>query len=231
MQKKRVITLIGITLALIVTMNAGAGDIANFVNLGFSDDSKTFMFGQFGVNAESSTPYAETYIIDVPANRFLSSGVTRESFDVAVGPGDNGRGALFTVLGKQTSLIERYRINHLKTGRLLYVLINGETPRTELSFRDFETTHRYTVTLHQSSRGEGDSIRARFHITLNRTTDAGTRSYTVGLPEYDRPGISQYQIHQIYLSPDEKSLVFVIEMQKPGSRSSQIRYMVETVQL
>ena len=48
---------LGLAVFLAATLAAGAGDIAQFVNLGFSADSKYFMFGQYGVLQKTSTPW------------------------------------------------------------------------------------------------------------------------------------------------------------------------------
>ena len=45
-------------LFLLAALGASAGDIAQFVNLGFSADSKYFMFGQYGVSETTSSPFA-----------------------------------------------------------------------------------------------------------------------------------------------------------------------------
>ncbi len=39
-----------------------AGDIASFQNLGFSPDSRHFMFGQYGINEKTSSPYADIFL-------------------------------------------------------------------------------------------------------------------------------------------------------------------------
>ena len=51
-----------------------AGDIANFVNLGFSADGNRFVFGQHGVSDGDYAGYADIWAVDVPKNAFLSGG-------------------------------------------------------------------------------------------------------------------------------------------------------------
>ena len=68
-------------LFLLAALAASAGDVAQFVNLGFSKDARYFMFGQFGIAEKDSTPWADTFIVDVPANAFAAKGTNRFSGD------------------------------------------------------------------------------------------------------------------------------------------------------
>ena len=43
-------------LFLLAALAASAGDVAQFVNLGFSKDARYFMFGQFGIAEKDSAP-------------------------------------------------------------------------------------------------------------------------------------------------------------------------------
>lgn len=207
-----------------------AGDIATFVNLGFSPDSRIFMFGQYGVEHSTSRPFAELYVVDVPDNRFVRDGVRRKTYDTAVSPGQDGSGALFALLTANTGLVTGNRIDPLKQGRLIYLLINEESPKSEIRFRDFTDGTRYHIRLLQNRRGEGANVSAAFHLLLRVTSsDGGTREFTVGLPDFYREGVSSYQINQAFLSPDERSLVFVIERITDTVSGRTVRYMVETV--
>ena len=94
--QKRVI-LIGV-LILSVLVPLAAGDVANFVNLGFSEDSSVCMFGQYGVIDGEERPYAEIYTVNVHKNAFVPNGVTKKVFTDEVQPGQDGAGALFNLL-------------------------------------------------------------------------------------------------------------------------------------
>ncbi len=229
MIKKRFVTLV---VALLIGGVLHAGDVATFVNLGFSEDSRVFMFGQYGVETESGAAYADLFTVDVPANRFVDSGVHRYRPERVVEATQDGKGALFTLLRRHSELAERHSIDHLETGRILYFALNETEPKSRLSFRDHETDRRYDLRLHQSRRGSGESLRARFHITLEATDSSGrTREHTIGLPEFDRDGVKRYRIAQVYLSPDERSLVILVEMERPTDRGTAVRYMVETARV
>ncbi len=207
-----------------------AGDIATFVNLGFSHDSRTLMFGQYGIEHATATPFAEIYVVDVPANRFVRHGVRRKSYEVAVTPGQDGSGALFRLLSDNADLVSRHNINPLSQGRLVYFLVNQQTPRPEIGFRDFSDGTRYRVRLHQDRRGEGANVEAAFHLELTVTPTTGiSREFSVGRPGFYREGVSSYQINQAFLSPDERSLIFVVERITDTATGRTVRYMVETV--
>lgn len=216
----------------ILAGNVFAGDIANFVNLGFSSDSRYYMFAQYGVNENTSYPYSYFYIVDVPNNDFVTNGVKNASYNIYAQAGYDGSGALFSLLEDNISLIKSYSINHLKTGRLLYFLIDGTEPKSDLDFRDFITGNRYIIHLVQSLYGSGSNVSASFYIDLTVISSSGSsKSYKVGLPNYKRTGVKSYRIKQVILAPNDRSLVFVVEKEEMDTTGANIRYMVETVQL
>ncbi|MEW5818220.1 MAG: DUF2259 domain-containing protein, partial [Spirochaetota bacterium] len=177
--------LVLICLLLLVGSLLFAGDIASFVNLGFSDNSKYFMFGQYGVFEESSLPYTEIFTVDVKTNQFVPNGVKSAQFEVPVQPGQLGTGAFYILLEKTFPLTQKYGINHLKTGRILYILLNGVEPKPILQFRDFNTGNSYTVTLVQTSFGSGENTASSFHINCAIVNSAGkTDNYVIGLPDF-----------------------------------------------
>ena len=225
-----------VCIALLFTFLAGgvvfAGDVARFVNLGFSEDSNVFMFGQYGVRSEDTRAYAEIYTVDVAKNRFVKGGTASKVFDIAIEPGQDGRGALFELLHTVKPLVEKYRIRHLATGRVVYLLIDGKEPKERLEFRDFYRGDSYVLSLNQQKFGEGKNVKSSFHINLSVTDKEGkTRAYTLGLPDYTRDGVMSYRIKQVLFSPDERGLVCVVEKHLWEPEGKSIRYMVETVRL
>lgn len=207
-----------------------AGDIASFQNLGFSENGKYFVFGQYGVMEDSLNLYAELYAVDVHKNSFVPNGTRTAVYDEKLEPGNNGIGALFTLFRSAESLIKQYNINHMKTGRLLYILVNGDEPKSHLEFRDFSSGRAYTIDLIQTRSGTDESVTSSFHINLAVKDKTGSQKfYTVGLPNYRRQGVIQYKIRRILLSPDESSLVFVVEKEEINESGVNVRYMVETV--
>ncbi|MFW6337835.1 MAG: DUF2259 domain-containing protein [Alkalispirochaetaceae bacterium] len=226
----RRIAAIATAIFFVCSASLVAGDVATFVNLGFSQDSRTFMFAQYGIDEEATVPYAEIYTVDVPNNRFVPNGTLSESYDVPLSPGQDGSGALYNLLPEARSLVERYDLDHLRQGRLVYLLVNGEEPKSQISFRDFRSGNRYEVRLVQEQRGEGESLRAAFHIILTVIREEGDRQeYTVGLPDYYREGVNRYQIRQILHAPNERGIVFVVEKITETEDGREVRFMVETV--
>ena len=219
-------------LALVVCAAASAGDMANFINLGFSENSRYYMFAQYGINTENFYPYADIFYVDVYNNKFVSNGVKSIEPEKAVEMGQTGFGAFLNLYASLGSKTRELKIDHLMTGRLIYLLIDGEKPKEELEFRDFVRGNKYKVNLIQKSYGSGKDISAAFHLNVFITDKNGnTNSHIVGLPDYKRKGVIQYRIKQIMFSPDESGLVLVIEKEFYSEDGINVRYMVETVKL
>lgn len=211
---------------LVVTGVAIGGDIATFENLGFSRTADTFVFGQYGVSGEAGNPFAEIYVVDVAGNVFVPNGVFRLTSDAPLTLGQDGRGALYTVLGRARTLIASRSVDHLATGRPVYILVDGDEPRDRLAFRDFHADTRYEVRLSQQKRGTAEDVSAAFHIDLTVThADDTVRTMRIGRPSLFRDGVAEYRITQILIGPDEASIVFVVERRSPDGG---VRYMVET---
>jgi predicted secreted protein len=206
------------------------GDTAVFVDLGFSADGRTYMFGQYGVDPGTLRPWAELAAVDVASNSFVPGGRVGYIHDSAVAAGHDGAGALYRVIARNTALADRCRIGYLLQGHPLYVSMEnhvsagGET----IEFRDFEKAASFRAVLRDSASPEGSS----FVISLERrAVDGSTRTYTAGSASIRRPGIIAYRIRRVLAAPNG-SLVFVIEMKKQNSDGSvDIRYMVETLKL
>ncbi len=225
-----------IILTFLLSIPVWAGDLATYINLGFSEDSRYFMFGQYGIGGEDSLPYAEVYTVDVHANTFAPQGVRKEDYSTPPQAGQNGLGALLNLLrgiGESSSdIIDSCGIDHLVSGRMVYLLINGHTPKSEIEFRDFGSGNNYKVQLNQSRFGTGYDVSAAFHINLTVTDNQGRISaHTIGLPGYKRAGVKTYRIKQVVFSPDESSLVFIVEKEMETDAGVNIRYMAETVYL
>ena len=207
-----------------------SGDIAQYINLGFSSNSKYFMFGQYGISSEDTKAFSETFIVDVSKNVFIKDGINSRVFQEEILPGQEGLGALFTIMEESMAIISKTGINHIATGRVVYLLVNGAKPKEHLEFRDFYKGDAYTVTLVQESFRSESSVSSSFHINLSVTDRSDRiRTYTIGLPDYKRKDVLAYRIKQVVFTPSEEGLVFVIEKEINGSHGKSIRYMVETL--
>lgn len=224
--------MLAVILLLGVAFSLQAGDVASYVNLGFSVNSRYFLFGYYGIDDSSSQPYAELYLVDVHANAFVPQGRMRGVYPVEVEAGQDGSGALYTLFAQNIDLIKKYGIDHLRAGRVVYLLVNGAEPQSHLEFRDFQRKSSVAVDLLQASRGEGKEISSSFHLKLEvKEAEGSVRNFMVGLPDFYRPGVLRYRIKQVFYAPDEVSLVFVIEKEQLDGEGADIRYMVETVKI
>jgi predicted secreted protein len=213
-----------------------AGDTAVFVDLGFSPDGRIYMFGQYGVQSGTLRPWADLYIVDVPANNFVPGGRISYIHDTPVIAGQDGAGALYKVIARNAALAERYNINFLHQGQPLYVPIeNGIAPPggETIEFRDFEKAASFRATLTAATEGYGANVKSSFYIALERSDRNGVvKSFVVGNPQIKRPSIVSYRIRKVMVAPRDGSIVFVIEMKKLNpDGNTDIRYMVETLRI
>jgi len=224
--KKR--TLLAAALFLLL-LPLWAQDTANFVDLGFSPDGKTYMFGQYGVQSDTLRPWADLYVVDVASNNFVPGGRINYVHSESVKAGHDGSGALYRVIARNTALADRYNIGYLLQGPLFYVSVDYGIPAdTETIEFPFDSSFRATLTSNVR-----DPAGSSFSINLERkSADGSVRRYTVGNAGIRRPGVLSYRISKIIASPRNDALIFVIEMRKRNSGgNTDISYMVETVKL
>jgi len=222
------------TLAVILFLGVSglpAGDIASFVDLGFSPDGKTYMFGQYGLQSGTLKPWADLFIVDVPRNNFVSGGRISYIHNGPVVAGQDGAGAFYRVLSRNASLAEKYRVDHCFQGQPLYIALDN-ADSTDIEFRDFEAGASYRATLVSFVEGSGAALKSSFYINLERTARDGSKKvYTVGTPQLKRPLIASYRIRKVMIAPHDGSMIMVIEMKRPEGGGFAIRYMVEALRL
>lgn len=208
-----------------------AGDIANFVNLGFSADGSRFVFGQHGVNDGDFAGYADIWAVDVAKNAFLSGGKfsTPASSSTA---GKDGTGVFAALQNGAAPFLAKNGIDSSRKGRSLYVQAEDIPSLREVSFRDFETGSAYTVSITVKASGSGAAVRSSFYLSVEITSKDGkvTRK-TVGLPGYERVGVKDYLVRRVLTDDAGKSVVFVIEKTVYDAKGNSVRYMVETLKL
>jgi len=218
--------------AFFVLAPAFAGDVATFVNLGFSADSSHFMFGQYGADQASGKPYAEIYLVDTKKNVFVPQGSKRSVYEAKVEPGQDTSGALFALFAESAPLAKAKKIDHLAPGRLLYVLLDGQDPPALLTFRDFKTETSYDISVVKSIAENKDGAISSFGLAITATErDGSVKRVTAGNPDLKRKGVRDYVIRRVIAAPDEKTLVLIIEKLVAEKGDSSVRYMVETVKL
>ncbi|MDR2247489.1 MAG: DUF2259 domain-containing protein, partial [Treponema sp.] len=168
-----------------------AGDVAAFVDLGFSPDGTVYMFAQYGVQAATLRPWAELFAVDVARNNFVTGGRLSYIHDTAAVPGQDGAGAFYRLISRNTSLAENYGVNFLTQGHLLYVALDNDAlapADNPIEFRDFNNGTSYRAALVSQITGSGSSLRSSFYIDFERTSKNGSRkSYVAGSPQIKRP--------------------------------------------
>jgi predicted secreted protein len=211
-----------------------AGDIASFVDLGFSPDGKIYMFAQYGVQSGTLRPWADLFVVDVPQNNFVTGGKDSFIHDSPVIAGQDGSSALYRIISRNAALAERYGVTYLIQGHALYISLNGamSTLGEIIEFRDFESKISYRATLIPQVEGTGPNLKSSFYIQLERIAlDGAKKVYNVGTPQVKRPLITSYRIKKVMIAPKDGSIIFVIEMRKQGAEGMDIRYMVEALRL
>ena len=63
--------ILGTLAAVLMSASVFAGDAAFFDDIGFSDDGKYYLFGQYGKQDKTYKAWAEIYTVDVAANDFV----------------------------------------------------------------------------------------------------------------------------------------------------------------
>lgn len=219
-----------IAFCLLSAVAATANDVASFANLGFSNDSRFFLFAETGQNLEKGQIYANGYLVDVVKNQFVRNGIKKAVYEGSVNAGYSDMGALFNLLAEWNHFLKPYAINHLNTGRLIYSLEPGAEAKNVLTYRDFFTKKNYEIELNQMKIE--NPLKSSFFISVKVTDANGNRlAKVVGMPDFQRENVSDYFIRQVIISPDNKQIVFVIAKTVIIDGETSIRYMVETLSL
>jgi predicted secreted protein len=223
-------TIFSICIVFFICVSAlWAGDTAVFVDLGFSPDGRTYMFGQYGVLSPSLKPWADVYVVDMAANNFVPNGKLSNTHNTAIKAGQDGSGILYQMLANNSSLTNRYRIDFQNQGQPLYITRN-ETPPAygeTIDFRDFLSGKSYVAQLVPTINGSGMNARSSFYINLEVRYNGQLSRYKVGTPDVVRPRILAYNIKKVIIDSTGNSIIFVIEMKRAAEGGHDIRYMVE----
>lgn len=220
-----------VLLCLITAVFVYAGDVANFVDVGFSPDGSKFVFGQHGITDGDFRAYADIYCIDVPTNRYIPGGVFSKEPSAATA-GKDGSAVFSTLRESIAEYLKKLAVDGSIPGRPLYVQAREEPRPETLEFRDFETGRLYTVTMHSRTEGSGASVKSSFYLVVKIVhPDGKTDHHTVGLPGYRRKGIREYRIRRVVSDTSGNAVVFVVEKIAYSRTGDSIRYMVETLKL
>ncbi|NIZ40535.1 DUF2259 domain-containing protein [Entomospira entomophila] len=224
-------------LPLFVTASLWAGDVATFVNMGFSNDGTIFFFSQYGYDDHRKEVYAQAIFVDVIHNDYTTDGLQYHSIPSIPQSGDTLDGAFLELVERLASMRKHYNVNFANKGRIIYASsVMRETARIffsktseNLKFRDFQDNRTFDVTLHQQITNPKAST---FTIDFSITKADGTqKNYQVGSPSITR-AVSHYEIDRIIVSPNGESLIFIIAMRMPTAIGTpNVRYMVEAIKI
>ncbi|MDY4133113.1 DUF2259 domain-containing protein [Treponema sp.] len=228
--------ILTIAAAVILTAaSAFAGDAASFVDIGFSEDGKTYIFGTYGKTDKNYEPWAEIYTVDVAANEFVKGEVFK-SKKGDVSPNASGKDAFDKLKSSTEWKIGKYNAKPANAKTLLYLRDSESKGDTEeIVFKDFENSTEdhsvfYNVRLVPEYEGYGKNVKSKFYINVVRKDENGDVLSTikVGTPDFKRKGISSYKIDKIFTDASGKSLVFIVQKKLEDNTGTSIRYMVET---
>ncbi len=211
-----------------------AGDMAYFVDLGFSPDGKKYAFGQHGLQDKTYRAYAEIYAVDVAENDFLPKGVFKTS-PVKQTEGQRSQTTFLALQNRAQAALNKWKISESRPGRVIYSQIEDKPTEQvlfsdhTLFFRDFETGNQYTVILNVEREANTGSS---FYLEIEKIRPNGAKvKKQVGRPDYQRAGIKDYAVKKILTDKEGCALVFVIEKYKRAASGTSFRYMVETAYL
>ena len=186
-----------------------AGDIAHFVNLGFSADGTKFAFGQYGLQDKTYRAYAEIYAVDIAANTFLPNGIFRTSPSKQT-EGKESKSTFLALQNRAQVSLSKWNISEPRQGRVLYAQTESTEGNQTLFFRDFQTSDEYTVVLNTTQKTKTESS---FYLTVEKTKPNGTKDYAV---------------KKILMDDSSSAIIFIIEKKEHTSAGDSFRYMVET---
>lgn len=240
--KKRFLVLFLFLIPRFYTLLGASGDVANFVNLGFSTNGRYFAFGQYGYSLSSSEAYGTIVTVDVVTNEFTQGSMVSEKQKYPLTPGDSGDGIFYQLIERYAAVRKRLGIDYTNRGRLLYLsssltedarnsgLSDGGSLDSSITFRDFQTSTQYSVTMKQNINNMGPNVSSTLSLDLIVQNAQGViQRYTVGHPKFVRTGVMGYEIESIILAPGGKGLVFIIARQYYAQAKVDVRYMVETI--
>ena len=214
-----------------------AGDVASFVDKGFSEDGKYYIFGQYGKTDKKFQGYAEIYQVDIAANDYVDQGVfiTKPSSVTA----DKAGKEVFDALeAKSYYYFKNIKSEPANIDQVLYILDDvKKTGTDEIVFKDFrgsdiDNPNTYNIQLVPTVNGYGKNCKSSFYIMLEKKDAEGniiTRQ-KIGTPSIQRKGVTEYKIERIFCDKTEKNLIFIIEKTIEDETGTSIRYMVEASQ-
>ena len=141
-----------------------AGDVAKFVDKGFSEDGRYYVFGQYGKTDEKYQGYAEIYQVDIDANDFVDKGVFKTKPSVLTA-GVSGKDVYDALDARNFSYYRDLNLGTAGPDQLLYILDDvNKTGTDEIVFTDFfsssiDNPNTYHVQLLPTVTGSGVNVK------------------------------------------------------------------------
>ena len=227
------ILLMTITLAALC-----AGDVATFVDKGFSEDGKYYIFGQYGRTDKKYQGWAEIYQVDISKNDYVDGGVFRTK-PSAVTSDKNGIQVYEALEAKSYYYFKNIKTKKADADHVLYVCDDvNKTSSDKIVFKDFRTedvenADSYSIQLVSTVINSGKNVKSSFYILVEKKDKDGKviASKKVGSPDIVRKGISDYKIERIMCDESEQKFIFIVEKILEDETGISIRYMVEAAEI
>lgn len=221
-------------ITILLSFSIFAGDVATFVDLGFTDDGNYYLFGQYGKIDKKFQGWAEIYQVDIAKNDYVDGGVFRTK-PSAVTSDKTGKEVYESLEAKSYFYLKDYKSTPANADHILYILDDVNKKGTdEIIFTDFrgsnlDSPDTFYIKLNPSFSGKGKNIKSSFYINLEKKDSEGNIIFSkkVGNPDIARKGVYNYKIERIFCDNSEKNLIFVIEKMIEDDSGISVRYMIE----
>ena len=219
---------------LAASFNLFAGDVATFVDCGFSADGKYYVFGQYGKTDKKFQGWADIYQVDIEKNDYVDGGVFKIK-PSAVTSDKTGLEVYESLEAKNFYYLSKLKCEKPNMDHVLYILDDVNKSGTdEIVFTDFrgsdiENQNTYHIKLIPTVKGSGKNVKSSFYINLEKKDSEGNiiASKKIGSPDIVRKGVYNYKIERIMCDKSEKNLIFIVEKMIEDDTGISIRYMVE----
>ncbi|MCQ2591583.1 MAG: DUF2259 domain-containing protein [Treponema sp.] len=217
------------------TMLLSAGDVATFVDKGFSADGKYYVFGEYGRTDKKYQGWAEIYQVDIAKNDYVDGGVFKIKPTAVTA--DKGGSEVYDALeAKSFYYLKKLECAKAGPDQVLYICDDVNKSGTDkIVFKDFnhseiDNSITYNVQLVPTISGYGTIVKSSFFIVVEKKDAEGNliSRTQLGSPDIVRKGVSNYKIERIMCDKSEKNFVFVVEKTVEDETGISIRYMVET---
>jgi predicted secreted protein len=212
-----------------------AGDVAAFVDIGFSSDGQTYLFGQYGSTDKIYEGYADIFTVDIGSNKFVKDKVFSIAPTIET-KGSSGINTYKKLYSKYENDILKYHPAPANLTNVLYLRSDSKITPNEIIFKDFERSSKnneifYHIKLVPWYSGKTATSKSSFFISVEKQDADGNVLFkdVAGTPDFKRTGVTDYAVEKILCDKNCKSLVFVVEKKITSSDGFNIRYMVETL--